>query len=183
MCCHGQRTALHAHARSQRLNGRGGGGARAGDSATNRFARAAFLVDREPSHARAMPYEQPGVISAATTGRFAGFSRTLSVPCVFSAPMPTRVYVCIWVIISGHLGSVHLSCPSFASRIQYTARTQKQTFCPRAQRGDTQTRIPCNAIPGPKIGSAPTGLRRACQAYICVCSWAVVVVSCTVHFT
>ena len=82
MPCHGQRTALHAHARSERLNGRGGGGTRAGYSETNRFARAAFLVDREQSHARAMPYEQPGVISAATTGRFPDFSRTLSVPCV-----------------------------------------------------------------------------------------------------
>ena len=82
MPCHGQRTALAARARSQRLNGRGDGGARAGYSATNRFAKAAFLVDREQSHARAMPYEQLGVISTATTPTFDDFSRTLSVPCV-----------------------------------------------------------------------------------------------------
>ena len=47
-----------------------------------RKTKAAFLVDREQSHARAMPYEQLGVISTATTRSFLHFSRTLSVPCV-----------------------------------------------------------------------------------------------------
>ena len=114
MPCHGQRTALHAHARSQRFNGRGGGGARAGDSETNRFAKAAFLVHREQSHARAMPYEQLGVISS-DNGSVSTISR-IRCPCrVFSTPVPTRICICIWVIISGRLPSLHLSCPSFAS--------------------------------------------------------------------
>ena len=40
-----------------------------------------------------MPYEQPGVISAATMGRFADFSRTLSVPCVQYPDAYAIIYV------------------------------------------------------------------------------------------